>query len=179
MDRTLTREKLLEFLRRLGGAARTPGRCYVTGGTSAVLVGWRGTTVDVDLCFDPEPAGVFEVIPRLKEELAVNVELAAPKDFIPVPAAWAADSPHVGTFGLLEVFHFDFTSQALAKLARGHARDLADVRAMLERRLVTVAKVRRALTEVQPHLVRYPALEAGTFVARITRSLAGLEGGRG
>lgn len=36
-------------MRRLGGAARSPGRIYLVGGSSAVLVGWRETTVDVDL----------------------------------------------------------------------------------------------------------------------------------
>src|SRR2546426_3979148 len=31
----LTKEKLLEFLARLGASARTPGACFITGGGSA------------------------------------------------------------------------------------------------------------------------------------------------
>jgi hypothetical protein len=43
-----------------------------------VLVGWRGTTIDVDLKMSPEPEGAFEAIAALKDELDINVELAAP-----------------------------------------------------------------------------------------------------
>ncbi|WP_419949778.1 hypothetical protein [Candidatus Palauibacter sp.] len=55
-------DQVRRLMRRLGGAARSPGRIYLVGGSSAVLVGWRETTVDVDLKLDPEPAGVFEAI---------------------------------------------------------------------------------------------------------------------
>ena len=83
MAEKLTKEKLLDFLARLGASARTPGACFITGGGSAILLGWRETTIDVDLKFDPEPAGVFDAIPLLKRELSINVELASPDDFIP------------------------------------------------------------------------------------------------
>jgi hypothetical protein len=46
-------------------------------------LGWRDSTIDVDLSFDPEPDGVFDAIPALKRELSINVELASPLDFIP------------------------------------------------------------------------------------------------
>jgi hypothetical protein len=60
-DQQLTKGKLLDFLGRLGASARNPGACFITGGGSAVLLGWRDTTIDVDLKFDPEPAGA---VPR-------------------------------------------------------------------------------------------------------------------
>ena len=62
-DLNLTKEKLLRFLDRLGASAKSPGTCFITGGGSALLLGWRETTVDIDLKFDPEPAGVFDAIP--------------------------------------------------------------------------------------------------------------------
>ncbi len=65
-------------MRLLGRAARSEGTIYLVGGASAVLVGWRETTVDIDMKLDPEPRGVFEAIARAKEQLKVNVELAAP-----------------------------------------------------------------------------------------------------
>ena len=55
-------DKVRKLMRRLGRAARSPGRIYLVGGSSAVLVGWRETTVDVDLKLDPEPTGVFEAM---------------------------------------------------------------------------------------------------------------------
>jgi hypothetical protein len=36
-------------MRGLGEAAARDGTCYLTGGATAVLLGWRETTLDVDL----------------------------------------------------------------------------------------------------------------------------------
>lgn len=55
----------------------------MTGGASAVIYGWRESTVDVDLKFDPEPKGAFAMIPIIKDKLDINVELASPDLFIP------------------------------------------------------------------------------------------------
>ena len=41
-------------MRELGGAAPEDGTCYLTGGATAVLVGWRATTVDVDIELEPD-----------------------------------------------------------------------------------------------------------------------------
>ena len=44
--------KVRDFLEFLG-AHTQGGRVYLTGGASAVIVGWRDLTVDVDLKLDP------------------------------------------------------------------------------------------------------------------------------
>ncbi len=36
-----------EFMRSLGRAAKVEGRVYLTGGATAVLEGWRASTIDV------------------------------------------------------------------------------------------------------------------------------------
>jgi hypothetical protein len=59
-------ERLGAFMRQLGAAARRPGRVYQTGGTTAVLEGWRASTIDVDLKMVPEQDEVFRAIPRLQ-----------------------------------------------------------------------------------------------------------------
>lgn len=76
-------ERLRRFLRALGAAAERPARVYLTGGATAVLGGWRESTVDVDLVFVPEDDSLYRAIPRLKERLAVNVEIASPAHFLP------------------------------------------------------------------------------------------------
>lgn len=153
-------------MRELGRRARGPGRVYLTGGATAVLLGWRKSTVDVDIKMDPEPPGAFEAIAKLKDELDINVELASPDHFLPVPKDWAARSASVGRHGQVEFLHFDYRAQALSKIARGHERDLADVRAMLERGLVSEAEIRDALEEIDERLVRYPGLDADAFRKR-------------
>src|SRR5207248_3217849 len=47
-------DRIRRFTKALGGAARLPGTCYLAGGASAVLLGWRATTVAVDIALEPE-----------------------------------------------------------------------------------------------------------------------------
>jgi hypothetical protein len=154
--RPLDPERLRSVLEALGRACRGPGVLYLTGGATALLEGWRRATVDLDLKLDPEPEGAFAAIARIKEELGVNVELASPSDFLPELSGWRERSPLVGRFGPIEVRHYDLRAQALAKLARGFERDVEDVRAMLERRLVGCDALRSALEEMEPRLERFP-----------------------
>jgi hypothetical protein len=44
--------KIAEFMRLFGRAAKAECRVYFTGGVTAVLMGWRTSTVD--LRFEPE-----------------------------------------------------------------------------------------------------------------------------
>jgi hypothetical protein len=170
----LTQEKLLEFLRRLGASARNPGACFITGGGSAILLGWREATIDVDLKFDPEPAGVFDAIPALKRALRINVELACPSDFLPPLDQWRERSRFIGQYGHLEVFHYDFVSQALSKLERGHAKDLHDVTEMLHRNLVTPDQLLAQAEAIRPRLNRYPAVDEDSFLRRVREFVGGL-----
>ena len=55
--------RIRTFMRELGRAASAPGQVYLTGGATAVLIGWRDTTVDVDLKMVPEQDRVFRAIP--------------------------------------------------------------------------------------------------------------------
>ena len=66
--------KLQAFMAELGNRVRGPRRIYPT----ALLRGWRATTIGVDLKPDPEPPGLFEALAALKDELDINVKLASP-----------------------------------------------------------------------------------------------------
>lgn len=165
-------DKVRAFMRVLGERAQGPGRVYFTGGASAVLIGWRSSTVDLDLKLEPEPAGSFEAIARLKDELGLNVELASPDDFIPALEGWPERSPFIGRHGQVDFHHYDFLAQALSKIERGHAQDLADVHEMLRRGLVARDRLRQAFAEIRARLVRYPAIEPTAFEAKLERVLA-------
>lgn len=58
----------------LGNSVKGTGHVYLTGGATALLHGWRDTTIDVDLKANPEPAGFFEAIASLKDSLDVNID---------------------------------------------------------------------------------------------------------
>lgn len=109
-------ERILRLLAALGKEARPDGVCYLTGGATAVLVGWRESTIDVDVLFEPEQDQVLRALPRLKEELRVNVELASPGDFIPLPAGWRDRSRFAAREGRLTFQHFDLVESALGGL---------------------------------------------------------------
>ena len=64
-------------MQRLGAAVSLDTRVHLVGGASAVLLGWRDTTIDIDLAVVPESDEVFRAIARLKEEFNVNIEFAS------------------------------------------------------------------------------------------------------
>ena len=71
------------------------------------------------------------------------------------------------TRGGLSFYHFDFVAQALAKVERAHARDLADVAAMIERGLVEPDNALAHFDAIEPELYRFPAIDAPTFRRRV------------
>lgn len=161
--------RIERLMRRLGAAAHIEGRAYFTGGATAVLHGWRDTTIDVDIKLVPEEDELMRVIPRLKEELNLNLELAAPSDFIPVPKDWESRSPLIRKEGKLSFHHFDPVSQALAKAERGHEQDVLDVRQMIATGLVAAADARAQFASIEAELYRFPAIDPASFRAAVER----------
>ena len=167
--------KVREFIRRLGESATGPGRVYLVGGASAVLIGWRAATVDVDVKLAPEPAGAFAAIAQLKEDLDMNVELAAPDEFLPPLPDWPARSPFIARHGQVGFFHYDFYGQAIAKIERGHAQDRRDVQAMFRRGLVLPAELEALFAAIGPDIVRYPAVDAPSLGRKVRAAMAAMD----
>lgn len=167
--------RLREVMRALGSAANGPGRIYLTGGTSALLMGWRLATVDVDVRLDPEPKGVFEAIRTIKQRFDVNIELASPQDFIPELPGWRERSIYIDTFGRVSFYHYDFYAQALSKLERGHERDQLDVDAMIRHNLIEVEHLRALFAQIEPLLLRYPSLDPEDFRLKVERFLSSID----
>ena len=167
--------RVRELMRRLGEEARGPGRVYLVGGASAVVIGWRETTLDVDLKLDPEPAGVFEAIARAKDALDINVELAAPDEFIPPLPDWQARSRFITRHGPVDFLHYDFHAQALAKIERGHDLDRRDVAAMHAHGLIEPDRLLTFLDRIEPGLLRYPAIDPQAFRAKVHAAVVALQ----
>jgi len=75
-------------MRAFAGYASVEGHVYFTGGVSALLMNWRAATIDIDIKMVPEHDDLFRALPGLKESLEINVELAAPDEFIPPVPGW-------------------------------------------------------------------------------------------
>jgi hypothetical protein len=163
MRRPVDAERIRALMRALGAEAQSQARVYLTGGATAVLLGWRGSTIDVDLKFEPESDRLLRAIVELKERLEVNVELAAPDQFIPELPGWRDRSLFVVREGCLDFHHYDLYAQALAKIERGHAQDRDDVRNMLQRGLIDPATLLQRFEGIEADLFRFPAIDAAAF----------------
>lgn len=160
-------QKLTRFMEEIGKAATGPGRVYLVGGSTALLLGIRNQTIDIDLKLDPEPKGVFEAIAILKESLSLNVELASPDLFLPALPGWEDRSQFIAKYGDVDFYHFDFYSQVLSKILRGHRNDLDDARALMKLGKVIPERLETYLKEIGPQLIRFPAINPSEFESRV------------
>lgn len=135
-------------------------------------MGWRTSTLDIDIQMVPEDDRLFRAIPKLKEDLQVNVELACPSHFIPELPGWRDRSPFIDRFGKVSFHHYDFYAQALAKIERSHAMDRLDIEEMLRRGLVERAELYRLFEIIEPDLYRFPAIDPASFRRAVMRVTA-------
>jgi hypothetical protein len=161
------RSKLERFMEVLGQRATTPGVVYLVGGSTALLLGIREQTIDIDIKLDPEPEGAFRAIAELKELLSVNVELASPDHFLPPLPGWRERSQFVAAHGKVVFRHYDFYSQVLAKVARGHARDVSDAESLMQIANLTTEELARLAAAIEPEIERYPAVDISDLRARL------------
>lgn len=161
--------RLQEFMKTLASVVTGPTRIFFVGGASAVLCGWRESTIDIDLKVMPDSDEILRALPALKEQLHINVELASPDDFIPALPSWEDRSPFIQQERKLTFLHYDFYAQALAKIERGHRVDLLDVQEMLANDLIESRRLLELFSAIEADLYRYPALDAKKFRAAVTR----------
>ncbi len=164
----------------VGTRCRRPADVYFTGGASAVLMEWRETTIDLDIKVVSDSDELLRCLPEVKESLKCNIELAAPDDFVPALPGWLDRRVFVERAGTVSFFHYDFYSQALSKVERGHGQDLLDVNSMIAAGLVLPGRLLELFTSVEGQLYRYPAVDPKslrTDLEALARGGQGLGGG--
>lgn len=167
MRHPVTASRVNEFMRALGAGVTEPSRIFLVGGASAVLLGWRDSTVDIDLKAIPEPDELLRRLSALKERLQINIELAAPDDFIPALPGWEDRSRFIQQEGKLTFLHYDFYAQALGKIERNLGRDLQDVREMVGKGLIEPGRVLDFFDQIEGDIPKYPALDARSFRRKV------------
>ena len=163
MRQKVTAARLEEFMKALGSGVTEAARVYLVGGASSVLLGWRDSTIDVDLKLVPENDEILKRLPSLKERLQLNIELASPGDFIPELPGWQERSRFIGQKGKLTFLHYDFYAQALSKIERDHEVDESDVRDLIKSKLIEPQRLLELFSQIEDQLHRYPALDAASF----------------
>lgn len=175
MREPVTADKLQKFMKALAAAAATPSRVYLVGGATSVLLGWRSSTIDVDLKLIPETDEILRSLPALKERLQVNIEFASPADFIPELPGWEERSRFIQQERKLTFLHYDFYAQALAKIERGHTKDLQDVDNLFRNRLVAPDLLLKLFSAIENQIYLYPDLDAGSFRRAVERVIEGAQ----
>lgn len=163
MRQKVTAPRLEEFMKALASGVTKAARVYLVGGASSVLFGWRDATIDVDLKLVPANDEILRLLPSLKERLQLNIEFAAPDDFIPQLPGWQERSRFIRQEGKLTFLHYDFYAQALAKIERDHGLDLSDVANMIKEKLIEPSRLLELFSQIEDQLVRYPALDPASF----------------
>jgi hypothetical protein len=169
MRQPLTADSLQVFMKALAASVTTPSRIYLVGGATAVLLGWRNSTIDIDLKIVPESDEILRRLPELKERLHLNIELASPSDFLPELPGWQERSRFIQQEGKLAFYHYDFYAQALAKIERGHEMDSHDVDQLIARGLVDPQRLRELFLMIEDHLYLHPSLDRAIFRRAVER----------
>ncbi len=174
----VSRDDIERFLQQFGQLSQQSGRLYLAGGAELVHGGLRGegaTTVDIDLRLDVSDESAAETLIRqLMRQLGINVELASPADFIPLPSDWQTRSPFVGRYGNTDVFYFDYYALALSKIARGTSRDLSDVLLLAQNGLIQREDLEAAYQQILPQLGhgRFFNIDPAKFAEQYAATLA-------
>ncbi|HKP45720.1 MAG TPA: DUF6036 family nucleotidyltransferase [Pyrinomonadaceae bacterium] len=167
MRQKVNAQRFDDFMRALASDVRQSARVFLVGGATAVLFGWRDSTVDVDIKIVPEHDEVVRKLPPLKERFQINIELAAPDDFIPPLPGWEDRSQFIKQEGKITFLHYDLYAQALAKIERWHDLDQFDVGKMFADKLIKPVILQELFDRIEDQLYRYPAIDADAFRNRV------------
>lgn len=141
-------------------------RVYLVGGGTAVLLGWRPSTIDADLYAEREE--VFQDVQGLKNRLRLNIEFARPEDFVPPLAGTDQRHVFVDRVGDVDFFHYDPYAQLLSKIVRGFRKDLLDAEELLRCGMVDPERFRQLVWAIPDSaFARYPNLSRDAVRAAV------------
>ncbi len=177
MRTPVTRVTLRSLMRELARSLprSQSGRVYFVGGGTAVWVGWRSSTLDVDLHGEPEK--LFDDIQEIKERLGVNIEFVQPEHFVPALEGTEERHVFIEKVNAVSFYHHDPYAQVFSKIVRGFARDLEDAESFVSSGLVDPLRLGE-LVHLIPRQAysRYPAISQEAVLAAVD-SFLGKSGG--
>jgi len=157
--RSLTRKGLHDLMKELARSAPRRGsyRVFFVGGGTAVLEGWRASTIDADLYSDKDE--IFHDVQGIKERLKLNIEFARPEDFVPALAGSESRHVFIETVGKVSFYHYDPCAQLLSKVVRGFNRDMQDASSFVTSGMVDPERFRSLVNGIPDAAYsKYPAL---------------------
>lgn len=168
MREETTRERIVALMKQLAKRAPRQGsyRVYLVGGGTAVYLGWRPSSIDIDLYSDKD--AVFRHIQEIKERLNINIEFARPEDFVPALRGTPSRHVFIETRGTITFYHYDPYAQVFSKIVRGFQRDLDDAREFIAQGMVDPQKLEAFVTAIPDSAyARYPSLTRAAVEAAV------------
>jgi hypothetical protein len=175
MRNRLTVESLRALMHELARSAGNDGHfsVYLVGGGTAVLEGWRGSSVDADLYSASDD--IFHDVQAIKERLHLNIELVRPEHFVPPLEGSADRHVFIETVGRVSFYHYDPCAQLLSKIVRGFERDLVDARSFVSSGMVDVEQFRELVRAIPDSAwAKYPRHSPGAVRQAVDEFLASL-----
>lgn len=172
----LTRESLRALMHELSRSVGKDGHycVYLVGGGTAVLEGWRASSVDVDLHAPRDD--IFRDVQAIKERLHLNIDLVRPEHFVPPLKGSADRHVFIETVGRVSFYHYDPCAQLLSKIVRGFERDLADARSFIKSGMVNAEQFRRLVRAIPDEAwSKYPRHSPPAVRQAVDEFLAGLD----
>ncbi|HEY7671936.1 MAG TPA: DUF6036 family nucleotidyltransferase [Gammaproteobacteria bacterium] len=173
MRNRLTRESLHALMQELARSAKPKRsyRIYLVGGGTAVLEGWRESSIDADVYAEQDD--IFRDVQEIKERLNLNIEFARPEDFVPPLEGSEGRHVLIETVGRVSFYHYDPYAQLLSKIVRGFARDLVDAKGFVTSGMVDPHRFRALVQGIADSAYsKYPRLSAGAVRAAVDDFLA-------
>ena len=167
MRHLATIEHIFKFFTEFSKGIKEPAQVYITGGASSIIKGWRQSSLDIDFIFSPELDDFYRAIPKLKDELKLNLEISTPYHFIPELPGWKDRSEYIITEGRVTFYHFDFYSQALSKIERNHPNDSIDVNGMIEMGLIQKSRLLGMFEDVKDRFFKYPNINVNQLESKL------------
>ena len=168
MGDRLTREGLQALMRELARSARSQRhyRIYLAGGGTAVLEGWRESSIDADLYAKQDD--ILRDVQNIKERLNLNIEFVRPEDFVPPLKGSEDRHVFIETVGRVSFYHYDPYAQLLSKVVRGFARDLTDAEAFVTSGMVDPDRFTKLVHGIPEALyAKYPRLSSAAVRAAV------------
>lgn len=149
-------------------------RVFILGGATAVLAGWRESTIDADLYSDKDE--IFRDVQGIKERLQLNIEFARPEDFVPTLAGTDDRHVFIDTVGKVSFYHYDPYAQLLSKVVRGFTRDMQDARGFLDSGMVDAERFRSLVDDIPDQAyAKYPSLSREAVLQAVVGFLTGVD----
>lgn len=166
--------KMRQLMDAMGRQVKNAVSVLFCGGATAVLLGFRESTVDVNLTFEPEHEEMFKLIKAFRDDLNINIELTSPAHFIPELEGSEARHVFIEDNGAVSFYHYDLYMQVLSNIERAWPVDLSDARSLAK--YVDLNLLTDLFLSASSAFERFPAIDRDALETKLRNFISDVKG---